>query len=211
MNGPSMDNLSMNKGERTRDSILNRGMLHSSRFGLADITIGTVSKLCGLSRTGVISHFKNKDDMQIAILEYSEQQFIDNVLKPSRHDDAVTQLKDLLRRWIDWTDQVFEGETTSCPFIKAVVEYEHRDDSPVRQHAFAQQQRIIDFLTHLIGEGQKQGRIENSVASQQIAYELYSLYVGMLITGSMATSQNHCLMFQDILKRGLARYEVVSS
>jgi len=197
----------MNKGERTRDSILNRGMLHSSRYGLADITIGTISKLCGLSRTGVISHFKNKDDMQIAILEYSEQQFISNVIKPSKHADAVTQLKDLLQRWVDWTDRVFEGETTSCPFIKAVVEYEHREDSPVRQHTIAQQKRLIDFIGYLLSEGQKQGRIKSTVNSHEIAFELYSLYVGMSITESMVDSENHRKMFQSILERGLSRYE----
>ncbi|MDX1342657.1 MAG: TetR/AcrR family transcriptional regulator [Reinekea sp.] len=196
----------MNKGERTRDSILNRGMLHSSQYGLADITIGTISSLTGMSRTGVISHFKNKDDMQIAILDYSEKQYIENVLKPSRHDDAYTQLQQLISNWVNWTARVFTVEQTSCPFVKAIVEYEHRQDSPVRRHAFEQQRRLLETLTGLVAKAQAQGSMVSNVSSSDIAYELYSLYVGSSVASPIQENAETTARQHNMLLRALARF-----
>jgi AcrR family transcriptional regulator len=199
----------MNKGERTREIILNRGMLHSSKYGIADITIGSISKLCGLSRTGVISHFKNKDDMQIAILEYSETQFVSKIVKPSRKEDAADQLEDLLMRWIDWTERLFDGEVTSCPFIKAIVEYENRLDSPVRQYAIEQQQRLISFMTMLVKNAQEQGRFVDDISAEETAVELYSLYVGVTTMGVVMSLGGQGMSRRAILKRGLYRFHKV--
>jgi len=200
----------MNKGERTRELILNRGMLHSSQYGLADITIGTISKLSGLSRTGVISHFNDKDDMQVAILEYSGRQFVENVIKPSKHEDAFIRLKNMLYLWVDWTERLFPGEMTSCPFIKAIVEYEHREDSIVRQYAFTEQTQLLSFMTHLVDKAKKQKRIHASEISHEIAFELYSLYVGVTVVSSLDPSADRYARLRSVIDRGIQRYEISS-
>lgn len=198
----------MNKGERTRELILNRGMLHSSRYGLVDISIGTIAKLCNLSRTGVISHFQNKDDMQIAILDYSEQQFRNQVIKPSKHDDALTQLKTMIDLWVNWTNRIFEQQGTSCPFIKALVDYEHRADSPVRRHAVEQQQQLLKFVTYLVSTGQKQQRIVNDIPAHDIASELYSLYIGQSVLLALENTHHRSNEIRNQLNRALQRYSV---
>ena len=198
----------MNKGERTRELILNRGMLQSSQFGLADISIGSISKLCGLSRTGVISHFNNKDDMQVAILEYASRQFVENVIKPSKHEDPFIRLKNMLYLWVDWTNRIFPNEMTSCPFIKAVVEYEHREDSVVRQYAFAEQEQLLSFMTHHIEKAKNQNRMASDDASSDIAFELYSLYVGVTVVSRLRPSADRNSRLKSVVERGLLRYEV---
>lgn len=200
----------MNKGERTRELILNRGMLQSSQYGLADITIGSISKLCGLSRSGVIAHFDDKHDMQVAILEYSGRQFLDNVIKPSKHEDAFIRLKNILNLWIDWTERLFPGEMTGCPFIKALVEYEHRQDSIVRRYAFSEQQEFLSFMGHLVEKAQQQGRIQTSHSSHEIAFELYSSYVGVTVVSSFLPTSERYDRLRSILENGLLRYEAVS-
>jgi len=75
----------MNNSVRARLAILKQSIIYSSQFGLADIAIGCVSKLCNFSRTGVISHFENKDDMQRAILQYGEELFRERVIKHASH------------------------------------------------------------------------------------------------------------------------------
>lgn len=197
----------MNKGERTKELILNKGMLHSSQYGIADITIGTMANLCELSRTGVISHFKNKDDMQIAILDYSEKQFLEHVLKPSRHESALAQLKSLLILWLDWTERVFQSETTSCPFVKALVEYEHRQDSPVRQHAYAQQQKLLSFLEALITKAQEQGEIKSEYLPADAALEIYSLYVGLSVASPLLPAEKLRSRLESTLLSNLKKFE----
>lgn len=192
----------MGKGEQTRQHILDRGMLYSSQQGLVDLSIGTMAQLCGMSRTGVISHFKNKEDMQLAILHHAEEQFKTHVLRPSREENPLLNLESLLLRWVDWTHRVYESQSTSCPFIKALVDYEYRTDSAVKALVSDQQRRLIEFMEQLISRAQSQGQMISSANPKTLAVELYSLYVGTTIAAAVQPTLNR----QDLLLDTLQRY-----
>jgi AcrR family transcriptional regulator len=198
----------MNKGERTRLEILKQSIIYSSQYGLADITIGTVSKLCNLSRTGVISHFENKEDMQIAILEYGELLFRDRVVKPAWKEDPLEHVITLLENWADWTSEMFKEHQVSCPFIKAVVEFQNRPSSKVRTFTIDQQNRLIGYLTHRVQRCVEQDKLTADVASITIAYELYSLYLGHAITQHTAPISATDNLFKTSVARLLKHYQV---
>lgn len=168
----------MKKGEQTRLHILNAGMKYSSQFGLADITIGTISSLCQMSRTGVISHFDNKEDMQLAILKYTQMRFEDFVLRPAKDPSALNYLKNILDLWRDWTINILQDEETSCPFIKAIVEFQNRPDSAVKSQVIEQQRDLLSLLEYRIEQCVKQGSFNSTVEKSAMAYEIYSLYLG---------------------------------
>ncbi|WP_462160146.1 TetR/AcrR family transcriptional regulator [Pseudoalteromonas sp. GB56] len=198
----------MNKGERTRQEILKQSIKHTSRFGLADVTIGTVSKLCNLSRTGVISHFKNKEDMQIAILTYGEALFIERVVRPSWREDPLDHLATLLDNWVNWTIEMFNEYQFSCPFLKAVAEFQNRPDSQVRDFTIEQQNRLINYLNHRVTRCIEQGRFVTDIDSETIAYELYSLYLGHALTKhTVSSSTTADDMFKNCVERLLLRYQ----
>ncbi|NQZ23393.1 MAG: TetR/AcrR family transcriptional regulator [Colwellia sp.] len=199
----------MNKGERTRKEILKQSIIYSSQYGLADITIGTVSKLCKLSRTGVISHFENKEDMQIAILEYGEALFQERVIKPAWREDPLVHLITLLENWADWTSEMFNEHQVSCPFIKAVVEFQNRPASKVRTYTIDQQNRLINYLSHRVDRCIEQNRLKPTIESNTIAYELYSLYLGHAITQHTSAIKNTEGMFKDSVARLLAQYQSI--
>lgn len=179
----------ISKGERTRNEILKQSIRYSSQYGLADVTIGSVAKLCGLSRTGVISHFKNKEDMQVAILQYGEALFIDRVVIPARCENSLDHLVNLLNCWSTWINDMFNDPQMSCPFIKAVVEFQNRPDSQVRSFVINQQERLLSYLTHRIERCIEKKQFASDIPSHVIAYELYSLYLGHAIT-KYTLSQN---------------------
>ena len=199
----------MNKGERTRKEILKQSIIYSSQYGLADITIGTVSKLCKLSRTGVISHFENKEDMQIAILEYGEALFQERVIKPAWREDPLVHLITLLENWADWTSEMFNEHQVSCPFIKAVVEFQNRPASKVRTYTIEQQNRLINYLSHRVDRCIEQNRLKPTIESNTIAYELYSLYLGHAITQHTSAIKNTEGMFKQSVARLLAQYQSI--
>jgi AcrR family transcriptional regulator len=197
----------MNKGERTRKEILKQSIIYSSQYGLADITIGTVSKLCKLSRTGVISHFENKEDMQIAILEYGEALFQERVIKPAWREDPLDHLITLLENWADWTSEMFNEHQVSCPFIKAVVEFQNRPESKVRTYTIVQQNRLISYLSHRVDRCIEKKRLKSTIESNIIAYELYSLYLGHAITQHTTAIKNTEGMFKQSVARLLQQYQ----
>ena len=198
----------MNKGERTRLEILKQSIIHSSQYGLADITIGTVSKLCNLSRTGVISHFDNKEDMQIAILEYGEELFRARVIKTAWREDPLEHVISLLENWADWTSEMFKEHQVSCPFIKAVVEFQNRPSSKVRTYTIDQQNRLINYLNHRIVRCVEQIKYTAEVESIAIAYELYSLYLGHAITQHTVPINAANTLFKNSVARLLKQYQV---
>ena len=197
----------MNKGERTRLEILKQSIIYSSQYGLADITIGTISKLCNLSRTGVISHFDNKEDMQIAILTYGEELFRDRVIKPAWREDPLEHVTVLLGNWADWTSEMFKEHQVSCPFIKAVVEFQNRPSSKVRTYTIDQQNRLINYLTHRIQRCVEQNKLTAKIESVAIAYELYSLYLGHAITQHTAPMNASDTLFKKSVARLLEQYQ----
>jgi len=199
----------MNKGERTRTAILQQSIIYSSQYGLADITIGTVSKLCNMSRTGVISHFENKEDMQIAILQYGEALFTDRVLKSAWREDPLAHVIALLENWADWTSEMFKEHHVSCPFIKAVVEFQNRPPSKVRSFTIDQQNRFIDYLDHRIKRCVEKNKLTSKVKSIAIAYELYSLYLGHAITQHTVTLHCSDTLFRHSVHRLLNQYQIV--
>ena len=201
----------LNKGERTRLEILKQSIIYSSQYGLADITIGTISKLCNLSRTGVISHFENKEDMQIAILEYGEELFNERVIKTAWRENPLEHVISLLENWADWTSEIFKEHQVSCPFIKAVVEFQNRPPSKVRSFTIDQQNRLITYLTYRIERCVEQNKLTNDVKSIVIAYELYSLYLGHAITQHTAPMKPADSFFKKSVARLLNQYKVSSN
>lgn len=201
----------MNKGERTRIEILNQSMRYSCQYGLADITIGTISKLCNLSRTGVISHFKNKEDMQIAILQHGEALFLERVIKPSWHEDSLIHVMNLLEGWADWTSRMFNEPQVNCPFIKALVEFQNRPASAVRTAIISQQNRFIEYLAHRVERCIEQNKLGNTIKSTTIAYELYSLYLGNAMTKNTTSINATDEMFKDSVARLLKQYQVIDT
>ncbi|GAA0342860.1 hypothetical protein GCM10009092_04360 [Bowmanella denitrificans] len=193
----------MNKGERTRQAILEAGFKHSSKFGLADITIGTLSKQCNLSRTGVISHFKDKEAMQLAILAYIEEQFKQQVLVPTRRDDPIERIEALMLTWMNWADKVMGETGMGCPLIKAAVEYQNRPQSPVRRFALEQQARLLEYLRRQVVKAAAQ--LPSNIAADTLAYELYSLYLGHILLRDCMNKEQAAGLYQQSLARLIHR------
>lgn len=168
----------MNKGEVTKQRILDDAMAFVCRYGLTNISIGEVAKRLNMSRTGVISHFADKQDMQIAILRYSEQVFIEQVLKPSFSPDPETHLRQFVANWVNWVFKLKNQQHMSCPFVKAVAEFQDREESLVKSVVREQQQRTIEFLASIVQRGIDQKSFGSRVDPHCIATDIVSFYLG---------------------------------
>lgn len=168
----------MKKSEVTREKILKQGMAYASTFGLLNITIGEIAKASEMSRTGVISHFKNKEAMQTAILKYTEEIFVEDVLKKSYSQDPLENLNNLKTIWLNWITTLELSQKGSCPFIKAAVEYKDREHCSIRAYMKNQQQRLLSYLAELSDRCKNHDLFTENTNSNQFSYEFYSIYLG---------------------------------
>ncbi|NQZ33800.1 MAG: TetR/AcrR family transcriptional regulator [Oceanospirillaceae bacterium] len=196
----------MNKRAVTRDKILQKGVAHASRFGLLSVTIGVIAKACELSRTGVISHFASKQDMQIAILQYTEALFVNNVLKKSYTQDPLANLKSLKLNWLNWSNRLEFGAKGGCPFIKAAAAYSDVGSNAINDFMHDQQRRLLHYLADLAERCKDSGAFNGQVDSELFAYEYYSLYIGHSMQRDLIAKEISDKRFFDIIDALVERH-----
>ena len=198
----------MNKSAQTREKILRKGFEYASSFGLLNVTIGKIAKAALMSRTGVISHFSDKEDMQIAILKYTEQMFVESVLKRAYCQDPIDNLHNLKVIWLNWATSLDRQHKTSCPFIKAAIEYNDRDSGLIKEYMQDQQLRLLCYLSDLVERCKGSGDFKKSTDAELFAYEFYSLYLGHSMQKNLLDSrqseQRFYLLIEQLIARNLS-------
>ena len=57
------------KGDATRHAILDTALGLATELGLEGLTVGTLAKQVGMSKSGLYAHFTSKEDLQCAVLD----------------------------------------------------------------------------------------------------------------------------------------------
>ncbi len=74
----------MSKRQITRDRILGSAFELASEDGLESLTIGSLAKASEMSKSGVFAHFNSRENLQIAVIEYAGERFVERVIQPVR-------------------------------------------------------------------------------------------------------------------------------
>lgn len=199
----------MKKSESTKLNILHSGMAYAAAYGLYSISIGKIAAVTNMSRTGVISHFANKEDMQVAILAYTEEEFKKQVVEASIDEDALKHLNNFQQRWLEWLsflDTVSPDQQASCPLIKASVEFKASPHCLVRQFMQDQHIRMINYLTKLAVNCQQQGYFNNALEPTIFAYEFYGLYTGHVVQTSLIDNPTLVVTYKKVVNGLIERY-----
>lgn len=152
--------------------------------GINSIGINEVLKVSGIAKKTLYNHFKSKDDLVLATLEYRDQQFMawfDSLLSKANNDDAlITQLFEGLHAW--FTNGVAELQGfRGCFFINTAGEFteqhstiksycsEHKQKVKkcIEQHLSLKDKQLVNLLVLL-----KEGAIVQAHLNQDLAAPL---------------------------------------
>jgi AcrR family transcriptional regulator len=166
--------VAMTKGEDRKFEILEVGLDMASRLGLEAVTIGTLAKAIGMSKSGLFAHFQSKENLQIEILKHAEEDFAADVVMPALKSPAgIPRIKALLKKWIEWGSKLTGG----CIFVSAATEFSDRPGK-VRDFLLHQQEQWIDSLRRMAESAIKAGDFRADIDCDQFAFDLYSLLLG---------------------------------
>lgn len=185
----------VDKGEHTKRRILSAGMDFVCRYGLANISIGKVAKRMNMSRTGVISHFANKADMQIAILQYCESVFISQVIQPSLHLDPVINLRQFYHHWMNWVFTLSQQQSMTCPFVKAVAEFQDRPNCIVKTLICEQQASSLRYIISLVQRCINKNHFKPTLNSEEFALNSLGAYLSHNINRNLLENKKADLLF----------------
>jgi AcrR family transcriptional regulator len=164
------------KGERTRQSILDRAVDLASLEGLQGLTIGRLAEELGMSKSGLFAHFGSKEELQIATIEAASQRYITEIFTEAlRQPRGYPRLQAICDSWLSYIRRsVFPG---GCFFAAASFEFDSRP-GPVRDRVRKMMDDWMHALERSIRMAKDEGHLKDDVDPAQLAFELNSLFFG---------------------------------
>lgn len=164
------------KGERTRQSILDRAVDLASLEGLEGLTIGRLADDLGLSKSGLFAHFGSKEELQLATIEAAGERFLNEVLRPALSAErGLPRLEAICSSWISYVRRsVFPG---GCFFAAASFEFDGRPGL-VRDAIARAMDEWLRAIERAIRMAQDEGHIDPNVDPAQLSFEFNSLFFG---------------------------------
>lgn len=164
------------KGERTRQSILERAVDLASLEGLEGLTIGRLADDLNMSKSGLFAHFGSKEDLQLATIEAAAQRYIREIFRPALEQPrGFPRLMAICDSWLSYIRRgVFPG---GCFFAAASFEFDSRPGA-VRNTVRRLMDDWIGALEKAVRMAQDEGHLRDDVDPAQLAFELNSLFFG---------------------------------
>jgi AcrR family transcriptional regulator len=162
----------LRKGALTRQAILEHAARMASRVGLEGLTIGELSEELQLSKSGLFAHFKSKEALQLQVLEFGIERFVDTVVKPAlAAPRGEKRVRALFERWIEWPKS---SGLAGCMFVALATELDDQP-GPVRERLVQSQKDWLDVIANCVRTAVAEGDFRKEVDPEQFAHELYGI------------------------------------
>jgi TetR/AcrR family transcriptional regulator, transcriptional repressor for nem operon len=167
----------MNKGEATRQRIVEAAAPLFNQHGFAGCSMQDVMDATGLEKGGLYRHFGSKEELAAESFRYALSQSV-----KTRTDDlseingAVAKLQHVVDRFVV-TPSLIKG---GCPLLNTAID---ADDGNVLLRGLVQDaiQSWKSRLAAIAEEGRKKGEIRSDVDAQQVANTIVGLLEGSLM------------------------------
>ena len=164
----------MGKGELTRQAVLEHATRVASQLGLEGLTIGRLADDLDLSKSGLFAHFKSKEALQIQVIEYARERFVEAVLRPAlKASRGEPRVRSLFERWFDWS-RTAGAKGAGCIFVALAAELDDRP-GPAREHLVQSQRDWLEFLANAVRIGIEEGHFRKDADPEQFAHDLYGV------------------------------------
>lgn len=193
---------SMSKGADTKELILKTALDFASRWGLEALSIGELAKKVGMSKSGLFGHFNSKEKLQMMVLDYAANHFVEAVLLPAYKDPrGIPRIEGTVDNWYRWIEKQNEG---GCPFVAAAFEYDDRPGQ-VQDHLRNHLDTMINSFVRSAEIAVEEGHFRKDTNCREFAYRFYSYLLGLHLYQKLLHSENafeyHKNAFKDLLDK----------
>jgi AcrR family transcriptional regulator len=156
------------KGEVTRQAILEQAASLASQVGLEGLTIGSLAEALELSKSGLFAHFRSKEALQIQLLDYAVERFVDKVVRPAlAAPRGEPRLRALFERWLEWSQA---ASVSGCILVALSTELDDQP-GPARDRLVQAERDWLDVMATCFRTGVAEGHFSEDVDPQQFAYD----------------------------------------
>ena len=162
----------MSKGEETRAAVLDEAARQVSLVGLGALSIGLLADRTGLSKSGLFGHFRSKEQLQVAVIDWAGELFSERVLRPAlkmpRGEPRLRELFDRKLRW-DNGDLALPG---GCFFTSVSAELDDAPPGPVRDRVVQIERDYVDPISTVFRTGISEGQFRADADPEQYAFDI---------------------------------------
>lgn len=197
----------MTKGQQTRHAIIEEAANAASLLGLNGVTIGALADRLEMSKSGLHTQIGSKEALQLDVLEYTAQVFVDEVLKPALAEPrGEPRMRALFDRWMAWYEgNAFPG---GCPFFAVVSEFDDRPGA-VRDLLKQMQQNWMDSIARIFQTGIDEGHFRPDADPEQFANDLQGALLAYTVASRLledtAAGERARYAFEALLDAARAR------
>lgn len=123
--GVGVEDQRLVRGARTRRKIARHGVDVASLEGLNGLSIGRLATDLGLSKSGIQTLFRTKENLQLAVAESAREEFREAVVRPAQTArPGITRLRALTEHWISYVEEpLFAG---GCFWAASLPDFDSR-------------------------------------------------------------------------------------
>lgn len=169
--------------------------------GLEGLTIGRLAGDLGMSKSGLIGRFGDKEALQRAVLAAAVGRFTEAVWAPaSRVEPGLPRLEAIVDAWVaHLRDGTFPG---GCFVTTASVEYDARP-GPLRDDAAVAVRRWLAVLEAEARRAREDGDLPADRDPADVALELHALASGGSVAGRLLGDQRALDRIRAAMRRAI--------
>ncbi|MEV0648102.1 TetR/AcrR family transcriptional regulator [Phytomonospora sp. NPDC050363] len=174
------------RGERTRAAVLDTAVALASVDGLDGITLGQLAASHGVSKSGLFAHWRDKEDLQLAVVDRAREQWWNEVVRPAfAAPRGIRQLWALHEQRMGFYERrVLPG---GCFFATAVHEFDDHP-GPVRDRIFDALRHWLRLLRNTVKEAVAMGELRDETDPKQLAFEMQAIGVAVVTHSRLLAS-----------------------
>lgn len=196
----------MSTSNETRRKILCEGLVLMSSSGLNAVTLGVLAERVGMSKSGLFAHFRSKEAVQIALLNYSAEVVQECIMNPL-HNTApgLPRLQMLVRKWFGWTQRA--GLPGGCPIAAGFFEFDDVEGE-VRNKILEMENDWRTYLKQIVKEAIDEKQFRKNLDVDQFIWEFCGIYLSHHAAHRFFRSDDADMRaekaFQNLLERALS-------
>jgi AcrR family transcriptional regulator len=193
----------MNKGEATRQRIIEAAAPIFNRQGFAGASMQDVMEAAGLEKGGIYRHFASKEELAAESFRYALGQSVKTRTNDLEHvHGAIAKLRFLVDRFVELPSAIPGG----CPILNTAIDADDGNKALrklVREGIRSWKSR----LAKIVEDGQRSGEIRGQVSAEQAANAIVAMLEGSLMISRIEGSRTALMDARttlDILIGGFA-------